>query len=110
MKAPANLSALSLLKVLRPRKAGGFKNFPSCSKVIILNYEFEMTANILLWVGIALIVIGWVELARQSAKVITHRKENERFPEKQKGMLYKRNICRLTMIGGIVMIIISVFI
>lgn len=68
-----------------------------------------MTANILLWIGIALIVICWVELAKQSAKVMTQRKENEIFPEKQKAMLYKRNICRFTMIGGILMIIISLF-
>ena len=69
-----------------------------------------MFAKIFLWVGIALIVIGWVEFAGEAVKRLSDGQDAERFPERHKAARYRRNRCRLTMIGGIALIIISLFI
>lgn len=64
-------------------------------------------AGVLLWIGIALTVIGWFALAWQASKRITAKDELEKFPEKKKSALLKRNYCRLTIIAGILIILIA---
>lgn len=38
-------------------------------------------ASILLWIGVALIVIGWIALAWQAAKRMAIKDELEKFPD-----------------------------
>lgn len=65
-------------------------------------------ASILLWIGIALTIIGWVALAWQAAKRMVIKNELERFPDKKSAMQLRRNYCWLTMIAGVVLILIAV--
>ena len=67
-------------------------------------------ASILLWIGIALTVIGWIALAWQAAKRMAVKDELERFPDKKNIMKLRRNYCLLTIIAGVVLILIAVVI
>lgn len=67
-------------------------------------------ASILLWIGIALTVIGWIALAWQAAKRMVIKDELERFPDKKNIMQLQRNYCWLTMIAGVVLILIAIII
>ncbi len=64
-------------------------------------------ANILMWSGIALTVIGWLALAWQASKIMAVKDDLNKFPQKKATMLLHRNYCRLTIIAGIVLLIIS---
>lgn len=67
-------------------------------------------ASILLWIGIALTVTGWIALAWQAAKRMGIKDELERFPDKKNVMGLRRNYCWLTMIAGVVLILTAVII
>lgn len=67
-------------------------------------------ASILLWIGVALIVIGWIALAWQAAKRMAIKDELEKFPDKKNVMQLRRNYCWLTMIAGVVLILIAIII
>lgn len=67
-------------------------------------------ANILMWTGIAVTVIGWLALAWQASKAITSKDELDKFPEKKQTMLLHRNYCRFTIIAGILILIIAMII
>lgn len=70
-------------------------------------------ASILLYIGIALIIIGWLALAWFAAKQINAQKECERIPQKwneiKQSLIHKRWICRCIIILGLVVIVISLF-
>lgn len=67
-------------------------------------------ASILFWIGVALIVIGWIALAWQAAKRMAIKDELEKFPDKKNVMQLRRNYCWLTMIAGVVLILIAIII
>ena len=67
-------------------------------------------ASILLWIGIALTVIGWLALACQAAKRMARKDDLEKFPDRRRVMLLRRNYCRLTIIAGILLIMIAMII
>lgn len=68
-------------------------------------------AKILLYIGIALIVGGWLALARYAGKQLAAQKEYERLPQKwheiKQELIHKRMICRCSIIAGLIAIIIS---
>ena len=68
-------------------------------------------ATILLYIGIALIVIGWLTLSWFAAKQMNAQKEYERLPQKweevKQSLIHKRWICRSLIILGLIVIIIS---
>ncbi len=67
--------------------------------------------TILLYLGIALIILGWLTLSWFAVKQINAQKEYERFPQKweevKQALIYKRWICRSLIVLGIVVLIIS---
>ncbi len=67
-------------------------------------------ANILLWIGIIILVAGWLAFGWQASKRMAMKEELERFPEKRRFMVLRRNYCRLTMLIGIVLMIIALLI
>lgn len=66
--------------------------------------------NVLMWAGIALIVIAWLMLAWQAAKRFAEKDELEKFPHKRKTMQLHRNYCWLIMIAGVVLLLIAILI
>ena len=67
-------------------------------------------ATILLWIGIALTVIGWLALAWQASKRIVHKDDLERFPQKRHAMMLHRTYCLLTILVGVLILVISLII
>ncbi len=69
--------------------------------------------TILLYIGIALIVIGWLTLSWFAVKQIRAQKEYERLPQKweeiKQSLIHKRWICRGLIIFGLILLIISLF-
>lgn len=68
-------------------------------------------ATVLLYIGIALIVIGWLAFSWFAAKQMNAQKEYERFPQKweevKQNLIHKRWICRSLIILALIVIIIS---
>lgn len=64
----------------------------------------------LMWIGIALTVIGWLALAKQASKRISMKEELERFPQKKELMRQQRNYCWMIIGAGIAVLIIAVLI
>lgn len=68
-------------------------------------------ATILLYIGIALIVVGWLTLSWFAAKQMNAQKEYDRLPQKweevKQKLIHKRWICRSLIILGLIVIIIS---
>lgn len=64
-------------------------------------------ASILLWIGIAVTVIGWIALAWQASKRMAIKDELEKIPDKKKVMQLRRNYCIITIIAGIILILIA---
>ncbi|MCI9607561.1 MAG: hypothetical protein HFJ94_05250 [Muribaculaceae bacterium] len=68
-------------------------------------------ATILLYIGIVLIVIGWLSLSWFAAKQVNAQKEYGKLPQKweeiKRNLLHKRLICRGVVILGLIAIIIS---
>ncbi len=71
-------------------------------------------AIILLYIGIALIVGGWLKLSFFAIKQINAQKEYDRLPQKwaeiKHGFIIKRWICRVLIILGMVAVVISMLI
>ena len=64
-------------------------------------------ASTLLWIGIAVVVIGWIALAWQAAKRMAIKDELDRFPDRRNVMQLRRNYCWLTIIVGVLLILIA---
>lgn len=68
-------------------------------------------ATVLLYVGIALTVAGWLALSWFAVKQISARKEYERLPQKwdeiKQTLMHKRNLCRYLIMSGLLVLIIS---
>ena len=64
-------------------------------------------ASILLWIGIVVIVAGWLGLAWQASKIMAARKEVDKFPDRRKTMMMHRNYWRLTILAGILILIVA---
>ena len=67
-------------------------------------------ATVLLWIGIALTVIGWLALARQAAKRMAAKDELAKFPQKRQVMILRRTYCLLTILVGILILVISLIV
>ncbi|MDE6396050.1 MAG: hypothetical protein K2K84_02125 [Muribaculaceae bacterium] len=67
-------------------------------------------ATVLLWIGIALTVIGWLALARQAAKRMAAKDELAKFPQKRQVMMLRRSYCLLTILVGILILVISLIV
>ena len=67
-------------------------------------------ANIIMWIGIAVIVIGWLALAWQASKRMAVKDELDRFPQKKKTMMLYRNYCWLTIGVGVILLVIAILI
>lgn len=67
-------------------------------------------ATVSLYIGIVLIVIGWLTLSWFAAKQINAQKEYERLPQKweevKQNLIHKRWICRSLIILGMIVLII----
>lgn len=64
-------------------------------------------ANILLWVGIALILIGQLALAWQASKRLAMKDELSKSPQTRQTMRQKRNYCLLITGAGMVALLIA---
>lgn len=67
-------------------------------------------ASILMWIGIAVIIIGWLALAWQASKRLAVKDDLEKFPQKLKTMQLHRNYCRLTIVAGIALLMIALLV
>lgn len=67
-------------------------------------------ASVLMWIGIALTVIGFLALAWQASKRLAMKEELEKFPQKKQTMRLHRNYCRLTILAGIILLLIATII
>ena len=67
-------------------------------------------ANVLMWIGIALTVVGWLALAWQASRRLAVKDELEKFPQKKKTMQLRRNYCWLTIGAGVILLLIAMFI
>lgn len=71
-------------------------------------------SSVLLYIGIGLIVIGWLALACFAAKQLSARRQYERLPQKweevKHGLIRKRMISRGMVIAGLICIIISLLV
>lgn len=64
--------------------------------------------NILMWAGIALIVIGWVALAWQASKRLAVKDELDKLTQKRETMQSHRNYCWLIIGAGMILLLISI--
>lgn len=67
-------------------------------------------ASILMWIGIAVIIIGWLALAWQASKRLAVKDDLEKFPQKLKTMQLHRNYCWLTIVAGIALLMIALLV
>ena len=66
--------------------------------------------TILMWTGIALIVIGWMALAWQASKRMAVKDELEKFPQKKGTMLLHRNYCFMTIGAGMALVLLAMIV
>ena len=67
-------------------------------------------ANVLMWAGIGLIVIGWLALGWQASRRLAMKAELEKFPEKKHAMQLRRNYCWLTIGAGMIILVIAMMV
>ena len=67
-------------------------------------------ANVLLWVGIALIVIGWLALGWQASKRLAVKDELDKFPQRKNVMRLHRNYCWLIIGAGMAVVLLAMLI
>ncbi len=69
-------------------------------------------ATVLLYIGIVLIVCGWIVLSLFAIKQMRAQKEYERLPQKwneiKQSFIYKRWIARGIILVGMILLIISI--
>ncbi len=63
-----------------------------------------------MWIGIALIIIGFLSLAWQETKRISDKTELEKFPKWTEVMKLHRNYSLITIFSGMIVLIIAIFI
>lgn len=63
--------------------------------------------NILLWVGIVVIIIGWIALGMQASNRMAMSQELARFPEKKAEMSLRRNYCFITIFFGCLLVLLA---
>ncbi len=66
--------------------------------------------NVLIWVGIALTVIGWLALAWQASKRLAAKSELDKFSQKKDSMRLNRNYCWAIIITGVMLLLIAIII
>lgn len=66
--------------------------------------------SILMWAGIALVVIGCIALMAVAFKRISAKDELAKFPDRNRAMVLRSNYCRLVIVGGIILLLISLVI
>ncbi|MBD5213645.1 MAG: hypothetical protein HDS75_02315 [Bacteroidales bacterium] len=67
-------------------------------------------ASILLWIGIAVTVIGWLALFWQASKRLAVNDELDKLPRKKAALQLRRNYCLMTILAGMVIIMIALII
>lgn len=67
-------------------------------------------ATVLMWIGIALTVIGWIALAVQASKRLKVKNELEKFPQNKGKLKLYRNYCLLTIFIGIALLLIALIV
>lgn len=67
-------------------------------------------ASILMWIGIIVIVIGWLALSLLASKRMAMKEELEKFSEKKHQMMLRRNYSRLIILAGIALLLIALLI
>lgn len=67
-------------------------------------------SSVLLWIGIGVIVLGWLALAWQASKRIQLKESLDRDLEKKDLMRRTRNYCFLIIFTGIVLLLIAMLI
>ncbi|MDE6296751.1 MAG: hypothetical protein K2L89_02810 [Muribaculaceae bacterium] len=65
-------------------------------------------ASILMWIGIALTVIGWLALSWQASRRLKMEDELEKFPQKKGKMRLYRSYCMFTISIGLILIIVAI--
>ena len=66
--------------------------------------------TILMWTGIALIVIGWLALAWQASKRMAVKDELEKFPQKKVTMQLHRNYCFMAICAGMALVLLAMIV
>lgn len=66
--------------------------------------------SILMWSGIALILIGRLSIAGLAYKRLAAKDELEKFPQKQQAILLRRRYCRLMVFLGIALLLVSLIV
>lgn len=69
-----------------------------------------MASIVLMWIGIAFIVIGFLALSWQASKRLAIKDELDRFPERKHIMQRRRNYCLLTILAGMILLVIALVI
>lgn len=67
-------------------------------------------AIVLMWIGIGLIVIGWLLLGWQASKRLAAKDELEKFPQRKQDFQKRRNYCWLVILMGVILLLIALFI
>lgn len=67
-------------------------------------------ASVLMWIGIALTVIGWLALGWQASRRLMMKDELEKFPQKKRTMRLYRSYCMFTIGIGFILIIVALII
>lgn len=61
-----------------------------------------------MWIGIVLIIIGFLSLAWQATKRISDKTELEKFPKWKEVMKLHRNYSLITIFSGMIVLIIAI--
>lgn len=64
----------------------------------------------MLWVGIILIVAGWIALSWQALKRMAVKEDLKKIPSQMNGMRLNRYYCLLTIFSGVVMLLLALII
>lgn len=64
-------------------------------------------ANVLMWIGIGLILAGWLALGWQASKRLASKAELEKYPQRKSTMRLHRNYCFLTIGVGVILLLVA---
>ena len=65
-------------------------------------------AQVLLWTGICITLVGWIALAWQASKRLARKDEITRFPNLRKKMQLHRNYCLTAIAAGALLMLIAI--
>ncbi len=66
--------------------------------------------EILMWIGIVLVVIGWLALGWQASKRLVAKDQLEKFPQTRQQMQLRRNYCWLVIAAGVILLLIALIV